>query len=48
MPTCPHCKTEFDEKPVKTWELAPRGKKPVKIGLYKCPNCGRYFRAKAE
>ncbi len=46
MPKCPKCGAEVD-KPIKTWVLAPKGRKGVVIGLYKCPN-GHYFRAKAE
>mgnify|MGYP000194439455 FL=1 len=43
MPKCPKCGTEV-EKPIKTWQLAPKGRKPVTIGLFKCPNCGTFFR----
>ena len=43
MPTCPKCGTDV-KNPIKTWELAPRGRKPVKIGLFRCPKCGTYFR----
>jgi len=43
MVRCPKCGAEV-EKPVKTWQLAPKGRKPVTIGLFKCPNCGAYFR----
>jgi len=32
-------------KPAKTWKLAPKGKKPINIGLYKCSGCGAFFRA---
>jgi len=46
MATCPYCETQVD-KPIKTWTLAPKGKKPVVIGIFRCPNCGKYFRAKA-
>jgi len=46
MAVCPWCGTKV-EKPVKTWVLGPKGRIPAKIGLYKCPNCGKYFRAKA-
>ena len=42
MPKCPKC-GETVEEPVKTWIL----RNNVKIGLYKCPSCGAYFRAKA-
>ncbi|MHC1628859.1 MAG: chromatin protein Cren7 [Candidatus Nezhaarchaeales archaeon] len=45
MARCPNCGAEI-EKPIKTWELAPKGKKPITIGLFKCPGCGKYFRAK--
>ncbi|OYT60524.1 MAG: chorismate-binding protein [Thermoprotei archaeon] len=46
MPKCPKCGAEV-EKPIKTWVLAPKGRKGVKIGLFKCPNA-HYFRAKVE
>lgn len=32
--------------PIKVWELRPRGRKGVKIGLFKSPDTGNYFRAK--
>ncbi len=32
--------------PEKMWVLAPRGRKGVKIGLFKSPETGKYFRAK--
>ncbi|MCY0849608.1 chromatin protein Cren7 [Sulfuracidifex metallicus] len=32
--------------PEKTWTLAPRGRKGVKMGLFKDPESGRYFRRK--
>jgi uncharacterized Zn finger protein len=41
---CPKCGKE-NAKPTKTWKLAPKGKKPISIGLYKCSNCGTFFRA---
>jgi len=44
MAKCPKCGAEVD-KPQKTWQLAPKGKKAVTIGLFKCPKCGAYFRA---
>jgi len=44
---CPGCKTEVKE-PVRKWYLAPRGRVGVWMGLYHCPYCGRYFRAKVE
>ncbi len=49
MVKCPKCGGEV-EKPVKVWKLAPKGRKPVIIGLFKCPQCGAYFRkgVKAE
>lgn len=43
MATCPKCGSE-EVKLVKKWRLAPRGKKPVTIGLYYCESCGAYFR----
>jgi uncharacterized Zn finger protein len=49
MAKCPYCRVEVHE-PIKTWELRPKSRQAggVIIGLYKCPSCGRYFRAKAE
>ncbi|UXD21471.1 chorismate-binding protein [Ignicoccus pacificus DSM 13166] len=44
MPKCPKCGAEVDQ-PIKTWLLAPKGRKGVIIGLFRCPN-GHYFRAK--
>ncbi|MCC6012813.1 MAG: chromatin protein Cren7 [Candidatus Verstraetearchaeota archaeon] len=44
MAKCPKCGTEV-ASPTKTWTLAPKGRKAVTIGLFKCPNCGAYFRA---
>ena len=32
--------------PIKVWELAPRGRKGVKIGLFRSKKTGKYFRAK--
>ena len=43
MVKCPKCGKEV-KTPIKTWILAPRGRKQVKIGLFKCPNCGAFFR----
>ncbi len=37
---------EVELAPVKVWVLAPRGRKGVKIGLFKSPDTGKYFRAK--
>ncbi|RLE50067.1 MAG: chorismate-binding protein [Candidatus Methanomethylicota archaeon] len=44
MAKCPKCGAEV-ANPTKTWVLAPKGKKPVTIGLFKCPSCGTVFRA---
>lgn len=44
MAKCPKCGTEV-ESPMKTWTLAPKGRKGVTIGLFKCPNCGAFFRS---
>lgn len=41
---CPKCGTEV-AKPTKTWKLAPKGKKAITIGLFKCPSCGAFFRS---
>ncbi|RLE95128.1 MAG: chorismate-binding protein [Thermoprotei archaeon] len=43
MYKCPKCGADV-EKPLKTWQLAPKGRKPVTVGLFKCPKCGAYFR----
>ena len=37
---------EVELVPIKVWVLAPRGRKGVKIGLFKSPKTGRYFRAR--
>ncbi len=37
---------ELELVPEKVWTLAPRGRKGVKIGLFKSPETGKYFRAK--
>ncbi|AFZ69800.1 MAG: chromatin protein Cren7 [Caldisphaera sp.] len=34
--------------PIKVWTLAPKKGKGVKIGLFKSPETGKYFRAKVE
>ncbi|NHV45846.1 MAG: chromatin protein Cren7 [Candidatus Verstraetearchaeota archaeon] len=44
MAKCPKCGTE-NPTPTKTWTLAPKGRKPLTVGLFKCSNCGAYFRA---
>ena len=46
MAKCGKCGTEV-EKPEKTWTMAPKGRKPLKVGLFKCPKCGKSFRAAA-
>lgn len=46
MAKCPKCGTEVST-PLKSWILAPKGRKPVTMGLYKCQSCGAYFRTKA-
>jgi len=46
VPACPKCGAEVAE-PVKAWELAPKGMRGVKIGLFKCPN-NHFFRARVE
>ncbi|MEM2793419.1 MAG: chromatin protein Cren7 [Candidatus Methanomethylicia archaeon] len=46
MAKCPKCSTEVSA-PLKSWILAPKGRKPVTMGLYKCQSCGAYFRTKA-
>lgn len=47
MAKCSKCGTEV-AKPEKTWTLAPKGKKAVTVGLYKCPSCGAFFRASSK
>ncbi|MCY0867866.1 MAG: chromatin protein Cren7 [Desulfurococcus sp.] len=37
---------ELELIPVKVWQLNPRGRKGVKVGLFQDPETGRYFRAK--
>ncbi|MEM0037684.1 MAG: chromatin protein Cren7 [Zestosphaera sp.] len=37
---------EVELVPEKVWALAPKGRKGVKIGLFKSPETGKYFRAK--
>ena len=37
---------EAELVPIKVWVLGPRGGKGVKIGLFKSPKTGKYFRAK--
>ena len=37
---------ELELVPIKVWQLAPAGRKGVKIGLFQDPETGRYFRAK--
>lgn len=37
---------EVELVPEKVWNLAPKGRKGVKIGLFKSPETGKYFRAK--
>lgn len=33
-------------EPLKVWSLGPRGKRSVKIGLFRSPDTGMYFRAR--
>jgi hypothetical protein len=37
---------ELELIPVKVWQLAPAGRKGVKIGLFQDPETGRFFRVK--
>jgi len=37
---------ELELVPVKVWQLNPRGRKGVKVGLFQDPETGRYFRTK--
>ncbi|NPA04706.1 MAG: chorismate-binding protein, partial [Crenarchaeota archaeon] len=34
---------EVELVPIKVWVLAPKGRKGVKIGLFKSPETGKYF-----
>jgi endogenous inhibitor of DNA gyrase (YacG/DUF329 family) len=47
MAKCPACGTEV-EKPEKTWTMSPKGRKPLNVGLFKCPKCGKSFRASVK
>ena len=42
----PHTGKELELVPVKVWVMAPPGRKGVKIGLFRNPETGKYFRAK--
>jgi len=44
MAKCPKCGKDI-AKAEKKWTLAPKGKKPITVGLYKCAGCTSYFRA---
>lgn len=35
-----------DLEPIRVWSLGPRGKVKIKIGLFKSPETGKYFRAR--
>jgi len=37
---------EVELVPKKVWELAPRGRKGIKMGLFQDPATGKYFRGK--
>ncbi|MEZ0289526.1 MAG: chromatin protein Cren7 [Sulfolobales archaeon] len=37
---------EIEIAPIKVWSVGPKGRKAVKLGLFKSPETGRYFRAK--
>jgi len=48
--TCPRCGYEFDAEPEKTWTLTSLPDKQGNItvtvmGTFRCPSCGRSFRA---
>ncbi|MEM3040117.1 MAG: Holliday junction resolvase-like protein, partial [Candidatus Methanomethylicaceae archaeon] len=40
---CPKCGAE-NSKPLKTWTLRPEKNEPIVVGLYKCENCGAFYR----
>jgi ribosomal protein L37AE/L43A len=44
MAKCTKCKMEV-AKPSKTWKMAPKGRKAITIGLFKCPGCETTFRS---
>lgn len=35
-----------DLEPIKAWVLGPRDKVKIKIGIFKSPETGKYFRAR--
>ncbi len=37
---------EVELVPKKVWQLSPKGRKGVKVGLFQDPETGKYFRAK--
>lgn len=37
---------ELELVPIKVWTVGPKGRRAVKLGLFKSPETGRYFRAK--
>ncbi|MCE4608131.1 MAG: chromatin protein Cren7 [Caldisphaeraceae archaeon] len=37
---------EVELQPIKVWTLAPKSRKGVKIGLFKSPESGKFFRAR--
>lgn len=37
---------ELELVPIKVWQLAPEGRRGVKIGLFQDPETGRFFRVK--
>ncbi len=42
----PYTGKEVQLVPKKVWELKPKNRKGVKIGLFQSPGTGKYFRAK--
>ncbi len=42
----PYSGKEIELEPIKVWTLAPKTRKGVKIGLFKSPETGKFFRAK--
>ena len=42
----PYTGKDVELVPLKVWVLAPRTRKGVKIGLFKSPETGKFFRAK--
>jgi hypothetical protein len=42
MVKCPKCGKSIRSKPIKEWDLAPKGKRKLHVKLYE--HCGKKFR----